>query len=375
MRASIRLRKFLHRSLTVAALIGTGTFRALRPGRCRLESRHGKLKARATVALVFAAAALAQPNPQASCGGCHAAQVRTQPKTAMGIGIELPADQAALIAHPKLAFERDGYRYSIERQGDRSVYTVSDAAHTLSLPIRYAFGTHMQTYVFEHEGKVYESMVSYFPRLEGLGVTLGDERRHPRTIVEAMGRETPNSEITACFECHGTGGVREGRLTLDSLRPGLDCEHCHTGAAAHAQSIATGGSAPPPRSLGKLDAEDVSQFCGKCHRTWEEIVMARQFGVANARFQPYRLANSKCFLGNDRRIACTACHDPHADPPASEAAYDAKCGACHGVDRNPCPVAQANCTTCHMPKIRRTDTPAVFTDHQIRIVKPGEYPN
>jgi hypothetical protein len=330
---------------------------------------------RASLLLFAASLAFAQPDAPATCGGCHAEQVRTQPKTAMGIGIELPAAQAALKAHPKLAFERDGYRYTIERQGDHSVYTVTDGKDTLLLPIRYAFGAHMQTYVFEYEGKVYESMVSYFPRLEGLAVTLGDERRHPRTLVEAMGRETTNSEITACVECHGAGGVREGRLTLDSLRPGLDCEHCHAGAGAHAQSIAAGGAAPPPKSLGKLDSEDMSQFCGKCHRTWEEIVANRKFGVVNARFQPYRLANSKCWLGNDRRISCTACHDPHTDPPASESAYDSKCLACHGVDRKACTVAKENCTTCHMPKIRRTETPAVFTDHQIRIVKPGEYPN
>jgi hypothetical protein len=325
--------------------------------------------------IFFAVAALAQPDPQSACGACHAVQVRTQPKTAMGIGIELPDAQVALKSHPKLAFERDGYRYTIDRQGDHSVYTVTDGKDTLSLPIRYGFGAHMQTYVFEYQGKLYESMVSYFPRLEGLAITLGDERRHPRTVVEAMGRETLNPEITACFECHGTGGVHEGKLTLDSLRPGLDCEHCHTGATAHARSIASGGTSPPPKSLGKLDAEDISHFCGKCHRTWEEIVANRQFGVSNARFQPYRLANSKCFLGNDRRIACTACHDPHTDPPASEAAYDRNCKACHGVDQRKCTVAQENCASCHMPKIRRTETPAVFTDHQIRIVKPGEYPN
>ena len=326
--------------------------------------------------LAFAfAAAFAQADPQSTCGGCHAAEVRTQSKTAMGIGIELPPAQVALKAHPKLTFERDGYRYTIERQGDHSVYSVTDGKDTLSLPIRYAFGAHMQTYVFEYEGKVYESMVSYFPRLAGLAVTLGDERRHARTVVEAMGRETLNPEITACFECHSTGGVSDGKLALDSLRPGLDCEHCHAGAAAHAQSVANGGSAPPPKSMGKFDAEDMSQFCGKCHRTWEEIVANRQFGVSNARFQPYRLANSKCWLGNDRRIACTACHDPHSNPPATEAAYDAKCSACHGADQKACTVAKENCTTCHMPKIRRTDTPAVFTDHQIRIVNPGEYPN
>ena len=33
-------------------------------------------------------------------------------------------------------------------------------------------------------------------------------------------------------------------------------------------------------------------------------------GVANVRFQPYRLISSKCYDAEDSRIRCTACHDP-----------------------------------------------------------------
>ena len=45
-------------------------------------------------------------------------------------------------------------------------------------------------------------------------------------------------------------------------------------------------------------------------------------GPLNVRFQPYRITNSKCFDADDRRIACTACHDPHSELLKTPAAYD-----------------------------------------------------
>ncbi len=294
----------------------------------------------------------------------------------MARAILLPADQQALITHPHLTFAKNGYSYTVERQGGHSVYTVRGAAGELSLPIQYAFGFHMLTFVFEYQGRFYESMVSYYPRLEGLNITLGDEYLRPRNLVEAMGRETPAPEITACFDCHGAGGVSQGRVTPDTLKPGVECAHCHVGANAHMAAISQGKTAPVPPRLGQLDAEDTSEFCGQCHRTWEAIVRKREWGEVNVRFAPYRLANSQCFI-DDPRIRCTACHNPHASVERDAAGYDRNCLACHATPpRKSCPVAKSNCVSCHMPKVRLSGGHAVFTDHQIRIVRPGDpYPN
>ncbi len=295
----------------------------------------------------------------------------------MGHAIELPPQQDNLKAHPKLTFEKNGYTYAVERKDGVSTYTVRDASGQLSLPIRYAFGQHMQTFVFEYQGRFYESMVSYYPKLAALNITLGDEQLRPRNLVEAMGRETSNDEITACFACHATGAVQHGQVTLDSMQPGVTCEHCHTGTAAHLEAVTQGKTAAVPPKLGALAAEDMSTFCGQCHRTWEFVVRARQWGEANVRFAPYRLANSPCFLGGDKRIRCTACHDPHNALSRDEASYDHACQACHASrEQKTCPVSGKNCVTCHMPKVTLSDGHAVFTDHQIRVVRPGEpYPN
>lgn len=349
----------------------------------------GRASLAGAACLTLASAGYSAEPPAAkfTCVTCHRAEAEPQPKTAMGIGMEVPPNQTVLQAHPKLTFERNGYTYTIERKGDQTTYTVSDSSGTLSLPIRYAFGVHSLTFVLEYEGRFYESMVSYYASLDGLGVTVGNGKIEPHNLVEAMGRKTSDTEITACFGCHSTGAVNNGKLTLASLEPGLSCEHCHVGANAHLESLASGKPGPVLKKLGQMNAEQTSQFCGECHRTWESVVKLRQFGEANVRFQSYRLANSRCFVGDDPRIRCTACHNPHGDPVREAAAYDHNCLACHSQNAPPvagkdvprakvCPVAQEKCVTCHMPKMKLPAGPMMFSDHQIRIVRPGDpYPN
>jgi hypothetical protein len=70
--------------------------------------------------------------------------------------------------------------------------------------------------------------------------------------------------------------------------------------------------------------------------------------------------------------------------------YDPKCLACHrsqaslksealakkeaqeGRNNKPCPVAERQCTSCHMPKVEVPGTHFKFADHRIRIVRSGE---
>lgn len=348
--------------------------------------RQARLAAAVWVALAGAAQGAAPRTQKATCANCHRVETQSQPKTAMGIGIELPPEQQALAEHPKLTMEANGYRYQIERQNGISTYTVSNNSGSLSLPIRYAFGVYNLTFVLEYQGNFYESLVTYYQDIDGLGITMGDERIQPHNLTEAMGRRTSDQEIVACFNCHGTGGVSQGKLTLASLKPGLSCEHCHSGADAHMQAMAGGKPAPVPRKLGEMAAEEMSNYCGQCHRTWESVVGLHLFGEKNVRFQPYRLANSQCFLGDDKRIRCTACHDPHVDLVRDEASYDHACLSCHSaqpagdaaaaaVTHKTCPVADKSCVSCHMPKVQVPGTPAVFRDHEIRVVHAGDpYP-
>ncbi len=189
------------------------------------------------------------------------------------------------------------------------------------------------------------------------------------------------NEISAreCFGCHSTGGVAQGHLHPESIAPGVGCESCHGPAAKHVAAVRAGNAveARMPK-LGGLGAEDMSNLCGQCHRTWSQIALNGPRGVNNVRFQPYRLTNSKCYDASDERIRCTACHDPHGPLVRTAAAYDSKCTACHSAAAHSkiCPVAKAKCVSCHMPKTDLPGSHTKFTDHEIRIVRANEpYPD
>ena len=167
------------------------------------------------------------------------------------------------------------------------------------------------------------------------------------------------------------GRVEGKTLHLERMLAGVRCEHCHGSAQSHVANLT------PMKSLRHMSAEAAANFCGQCHRTWDDIASSGIHGVANVRFQPYRLTNSKCFDADDSRIACTTCHDPHQQVDPNAAHYDSKCQACHaGGNAKHCPRAASGCVICHMPKIELPGSHKRFTDHQIRIVRTNDpYPN
>jgi hypothetical protein len=332
-----------------------------------------------------------QASPASACASCHRAKSETQPQTPMGRALLFPEANPTLRAHPKLSFHKGDYTYTVETQGDRSTYSVTDGKRTISAPIRWNFGAGAQTWVFERESQWYEGLVSYYPDIQGLDITIGDGALTPHTLEEAFGRQLLHTEIKDCFGCHSTNSSQNGKLNVDSFQPGVTCEHCHAGARTHLLDSLQGQFDSAPPKLGKMTSEDISSFCGQCHRSWEAVVRGHFHGVINVRFQPYRLANSKCFDGADPRISCLACHDPHQDVVRQSSAYDTKCLACHAsplhspsaqtqtmpaAGAKTCPVAKADCASCHMPKVTLPGGHMVFTDHQIRVVKAGDpYPN
>jgi len=299
---------------------------------------------------------------------------------------------AGLEAHPNLSVEKNGYTYSVKTTNGKSVYTVSDAAGTVSLPIRWAIGDHAQTWVIERDGHFYESLVSFYERDEALATTPGDEAIVPRNLDEAVGRELPFWEVRNCFTCHASGYNPDEKLDAQKLTPGLNCERCHEGTIGHMADAQRKDLTSLPATLDDMTARETSNFCGRCHRTWDRVVREGWHGTPTVRFQPYRIANSRCYDAKDKRISCLACHNPHQDLIQSSAFYDSKCLACHsGANQamsasagatpaadapKTCPVAKQNCVSCHMPKVALADGHAIYTDHEIRVVRPGdEYPN
>lgn len=338
----------------------------------------------ALMGLLCALEASAQSaKPAVDCATCHQGVTDSYAHAGMRHAMESPGANPVLDSHPTLSVQMGRYAYNIQTKDGKSTYTVSDGTDSMTLPIRWMLGQHSQTWVLEKDGLLYESLVTYFPREGGLGLTPGDQKLTPQNLTEAMGRKLTTWEALRCFNCHASGAITGVRLNLDTLRPGLDCGRCHVDAAQHMADAANDNFKTLPKSLKKMNAEDISNFCGQCHRTWDTVMRTHLKGPAFVRFQPYRLENSKCFIGNDPRISCLACHDPHRQVNHDEAFYDSKCLACHAPQKTSamtsaktCTVSKKDCVSCHMPKVELPGGHTAFTDHQIRIVHAGDpYPN
>lgn len=316
-----------------------------------------------------------------NCATCHKAQASGHPDTSMAHAMETVAECNILRNHLVLTTQLGSYSYRIERRGNESIYTVTDGIETFTTPLGWAFGLGAagQTYVFEKDRKFYESRVSYYRVPDALDMTMGAQKLHPTTILEAAGRYMGPREAALCFGCHSTNGASNGKLTLDTMTPGVQCERCHGPTENHLEALKTGNMALfAMKKLSTMTTEETSNFCGQCHRTWAQIAMNGPHGTANVRFQPYRLANSKCYDAEDRRISCLACHDPHREVDHNDANYDSKCLACHGGGKPgalACKVSSKQpCVSCHMVRVELPGGHHKFTDHDIRIAS-DKYPD
>jgi hypothetical protein len=331
--------------------------------------------------------AAAEVTPAAVCAGCHREQTKDQADSNMAKALSTGAASLILQQHPRLAFSAGRFSYQIERVGDRSLYTVREGEQKLTVPVAWAFGLGSagQTLLLTLNGKWYESRVSYYKAIDDLDYTLGARGLTPRNLTEALGRETGNPEVAQCFGCHSTNSVQGIVVDFEHMTPGILCESCHGSAAKHVAAMQTGDAktAELPR-LGKLTAEEMFEFCGRCHRTWATIASQGPLGVENVRFQPYRLTNAKCYDAYDQRISCVRCHDPHSHQKQPAGFYDSKCAQCHTAGANAssntkaklCPVSAKDCVSCHMPRYEIPGSHHMFTDHEIRIVRAGSsYPN
>jgi hypothetical protein len=320
-----------------------------------------------------------------ACAQCHAPLTAKRLANSMSRALEPVESCGMLKARPRLTFRNGPYTYQIVREGNRSLYTITDGLNSISEPILYCFGQGRagQTYLFQHKGVFYESRVSYYQEIQDLDFTIIHPRSVPASLEDGLGRPMSMEAARGCFACHSTGAVSAAQLQLDHLMPGVTCEGCHGPGEKHISAIKSGGKNLQVFNPAELDADELSQeVCGACHVSFEKaLLMPKQGGANNLRYQPYRILNSRGHSG-DPRISCVACHDPHDKLAEGAAAYDSKCLACHLATRSQakttarsaaaCPVSRQRCTECHMPKIELPGAHGKFTDHWIRIVKPGE---
>lgn len=316
------------------------------------------------------------------CIECHQNDA-SQLRTPMGLAGKRPQAVGLWQRHPDLRLSYDGKNFQFRRTPQGEIY--SDAARNLSYArtLLWAFGDNVegQTYIYRKKGHLYESRISYYPRIAGLDATMGDIPL-PASLTGALGRRLSPDETRKCFVCHTTGSYLAGRFHPHQAQPGVTCEECHGPGSAHVAAMRAGNdSRLHIYDPGRLSSNGQVEFCGSCHRTPGMVFNLQIMGILDVRFQPYRLTLSRCWNPHDRRIGCLACHNPHHLVRANPAWYDSKCLACHVTQGQlptlakpgrACPVARQNCVTCHMPKTRLPGAHFRFADHFIRIVRPGE---
>lgn len=324
-----------------------------------------------------------------ACGRCHAKKTVSQLTTPMAHASSPAADSAILRQRDRIVLRLGRHRYSMTRSGQQTIYSVSDGANSISVPLGWALGlgNKGQTYIYQRGGFYYESRVSFYKNPQGLDVTAGQGKKPPDNLEDALGRLIDPDTLRRCFGCHTTASTTTAGFDPSQLMHGVTCEACHGPGNKHVDLMDDEKRDKGRATIfnpGRLHAVALVDFCGACHRTWNDVYEMGTTGVANARFQPYRLENSRCWGDGDARLACTACHDPHAELVHEAAAYDKKCLACHAAGAREsrdhpgkaCPVGKKDCVTCHMPRVMVPEMHAPFTDHRIRVVRPGaRYPD
>jgi hypothetical protein len=324
----------------------------------------------------------------AECARCHAKITETQLTTPMAHAASPAADSAILRDHDPIARRLGPFTYTISRGEKDSTYSVSNAASSFSEPLAWAFGVGNkgQTYIYQQAGLFYESRLSFYKSLQNLDLTTGHSSATPANLEDAAGRLLDPDSLGHCFGCHTTASTTSAGFDTSHLTPGVSCEACHGPGAIHVALMEAEKKEDGRAAIFnpvRLSPVALVDFCGACHRTLNDVYEMGITGVANVRFQPYRLENSKCWRDGDPRLACTACHDPHKQLARDPGTYDTKCLACHITSSankltrehpgKACPVAKKNCVSCHMPKIDLPSMHAPFADHRIRIVRVKEH--
>lgn len=327
----------------------------------------------------------------AECARCHSKKTATQLTTPMAHASSAAGGSEILREHEKISYQLGPYTYTISRSESGSLYSVSDGTKTISEPLLWAFGlgNKGQTYIYQQEGFYYESRLSYYQTLRGLDLTTGHGSKTPANLEDALGRLIDPHTLRRCFGCHTTASTTTAGFDPSHLMPGVTCEACHGPGAKHVHLMDDEKTELGRQAIfnpSRLNPVALVDFCGACHRTWNDVYEMGATGVVNARFQPYRLEHSRCWGDGDARLTCIACHDPHQQLVHDASAYDEKCLACHVAapmkkatrdhPGKPCPVGQKECVDCHMPRVIIPNMHAPFTDHRIRIIRPGApYPD
>jgi len=223
----------------------------------------------------------------------------------------------------------------------------------------WAFGAGDQavTFVSRVDDEYYlEHGLSFFRKTGKLSLTPG----HRNPDGERYRTTDPSASILRCFQCHSTGPLLlSAGIRVAPSEAGVQCEACHGPGSDHSAI----------RNPRKLDASQVNEVCGSCHRKPPAKGSDTEWtNPWNVRHQPVYLSQSACFVKGN--ASCITCHEAHQAKPGREI-----CGSCHAGSKAPAhktvSVSNKTCASCHMPKVSPGGPELTFTNHWIGVYRAG----
>ncbi|MFQ5733375.1 MAG: tetratricopeptide repeat protein [Planctomycetaceae bacterium] len=342
----------------------------------------------------------------AACLECHREEHKSYLQTAHSRALTR-VDPAEEPADARFQHQASGRTYSVYRRAGRLRHRETlPGGKTGELllgdfPMEYTIGSghHSRSYLFEQDGFLMESPVTWYAAKHAWGMSPGyDQPTH--------GSFTRPADV-GCLHCHAgrvepVGGSLH-RLQIHELAVG--CERCHGPGSLHVK-LRTSQSLPDDaddRTIvhpAKLSRELNEAICAQCHLRGAatSIIGGRKLSAfrpglpledfrvdyqlelpatsmkVTGHLQQMRM--SRCYT-QSKTLTCTTCHNPH-DTPAPEKRvqhYRSKCLSCHESEGGDgCRLApsvraakspQNDCLSCHMPRVP-TDIPHfAFTHHRI----------
>jgi hypothetical protein len=342
------------------------------------------------------------------CAGCHRALTNSYRQHPMGRSLAPIATASALERYEsdsRNPFQTDGFLYRVDRRGGRVVHTETAVGGGVQAEAEIAFaigsGRRGRSYLFEHDGYVFQSPISWYP-LKGIwDLSPGYDQASPHF----------SRPITAeCLFCHCNQAEADAHAANRFQPPtfrghAIGCERCHGPGELHVQRRGAGADESGvdativnPRHLDHALREAI---CQQCHLQGDARVLAR--GRAYFDYRPGLPLNrfvavfvrpedqhqdnkfvgaveqmyaSRCFQKShgEGKLGCISCHDPHALPAPGQrvAFYRDRCLTCHAdracslprparLEKSP----EDSCTACHMPSRSGSIPHTAITDHTI----------
>lgn len=361
--------------------------------------------------------------PDRVCAMCHAKIFKSYQNVGMARSFYRPrGDRFIEDFKNNLFYHKESNRYyRIDRNGDDLIFTryqLDENKNPINVFKRkidwiMGSGNHSRVYIYQiKSGMMYQLPLAWYTQEGGSwGMAPGFDDHHHHGVRRRVRRE--------CMFCHNaypdvaesSDAFEAAQVFPKELPEGTGCQRCHGPGAEHVRIVFKGDFDTDKIKAaivnpGKLSPERRSDVCYQCHmQPAVSLFGVRRFGVGDYAYRPgqklsdyllhiditeqgkekserfeinhhpYRMEQSKCFVGSKGKLSCLSCHNPHIKvTKANKAEHFRKaCLTCHQPQQCPTEAKKGkeemkgDCAACHMPVRRTQDVVNVLmTDHLIQ---------